>query len=261
MAAATWLRMSSFAISCCEVSRNVSRSSASRLTKFARRLTMTSTTPSTTRARAAMIRPRLGPAGARGGRCGGWLAGRGHVSASPSVADCGSSWNCCGSSWYSPCSAATWPLSRERQPRSTSCTCAAPTIGSSGSGSSTGWRMNGRVWRPPMPAVERDQLLERAALVELGVVEAADHDVRDVREAVRAEQVPRRRSARSARAGPSPSTVPSARERAPLPPSDDGAALGGAHEEPADVRVLASAGSAVDGAARSPPGSSAAARP
>ena len=41
-------------------------------------------------------------------------------------------------------------------------------------------------------AVEGDQLLERAALVELGVVEAADHDVGDVLEAVGAQQVSRR---------------------------------------------------------------------
>src|SRR5262249_18569479 len=42
------------------------------------------------------------------------------------------------------------------------------------------------------PAVERDQLLECAALVDLGVVEAADHDVRHVLEAVGAEQLRRR---------------------------------------------------------------------
>ena len=45
--------------------------------------------------------------------------------------------------------------------------------------------------RPSEPAVEADQLLERAALVALGVVEAADHDVRDVREAVGAQEVGR----------------------------------------------------------------------
>ena len=43
--------------------------------------------------------------------------------------------------------------------------------------------------RPAEAAVERDQFLERAALVEHWVVEAADHDVGDVREPVRAEQV------------------------------------------------------------------------
>jgi hypothetical protein len=37
--------------------------------------------------------------------------------------------------------------------------------------------------------VERDQLLERAALVERRVVEAADRDVGHVREAVAAPQV------------------------------------------------------------------------
>ena len=53
-------------------------------------------------------------------------------------------------------------------------------------------------------AVERDQLLERAALVELRVVEAADHDVGHVREAVGAQQVLRRRSVRRPRADPPP---------------------------------------------------------
>src|SRR3954470_4832766 len=43
--------------------------------------------------------------------------------------------------------------------------------------------------RAAEPAVEADQLLERAALVERRVIEAADHDVRDVLEAVRAQQV------------------------------------------------------------------------
>ena len=41
-------------------------------------------------------------------------------------------------------------------------------------------------------AVERDQLLEGAALVEIGVVEAPDHDVADVLEAVGPKQVLRR---------------------------------------------------------------------
>src|SRR5215211_5036968 len=41
-------------------------------------------------------------------------------------------------------------------------------------------------------AVEGDQLLERAALVEVGVVEAPGHDVGDMRKAVRAEEVARR---------------------------------------------------------------------
>ena len=38
----------------------------------------------------------------------------------------------------------------------------------SGSGKPTGARMNGRVCAPADPAVERDQLLERAALLEVG---------------------------------------------------------------------------------------------
>ena len=43
--------------------------------------------------------------------------------------------------------------------------------------------------RTAEPAVERDQLLERAALLELGVVEAAHHDVGHVLEAVAPAQV------------------------------------------------------------------------
>src|SRR5207244_5342716 len=42
-------------------------------------------------------------------------------------------------------------------------------------------------------AVERDQLLEGAALVKSRVVEAADEQVRRVRETVCAEKMPRRR--------------------------------------------------------------------
>src|SRR4051812_50180712 len=42
--------------------------------------------------------------------------------------------------------------------------------------------------RPAEAAVEGDELLERAGLVEHGVVEAADHDVGDVHEAVGAPQ-------------------------------------------------------------------------
>jgi hypothetical protein len=37
--------------------------------------------------------------------------------------------------------------------------------------------------------VEGDQLLERAAFVELRVVEAPDHELRDVLESARAEEV------------------------------------------------------------------------
>ena len=40
--------------------------------------------------------------------------------------------------------------------------------------------------------MEADQLLERAAVLELGVVEAPHHDVGDVLEAVGAQQVPGR---------------------------------------------------------------------
>ena len=43
--------------------------------------------------------------------------------------------------------------------------------------------------RAAEPAVEGDQLLERAALFEVRVVEAVDHDVGDMLESVRAPQV------------------------------------------------------------------------
>ena len=64
--------------------------------------------------------------------------------------------------------------------------------------------------RAAEPAVKRDQLLEGATLVEVGVVEAPNDDVRDVREAVRPQQVLRRVGEKGA-SGPSPSTRPSAR--------------------------------------------------
>src|ERR1700733_12289354 len=46
--------------------------------------------------------------------------------------------------------------------------------------------------RSAQSAVERDQLLERAALLELRVVEAVDHDVGHVFESIRPQQVGRR---------------------------------------------------------------------
>jgi len=49
-----------------------------------------------------------------------------------------------------------------------------------------GCSKNGTCLRSAEAAVERDQLLERAPLLQLGVIEAADHDVRDVLEPVRA---------------------------------------------------------------------------
>ena len=111
-------------------------------------------------------------------------------------------------------------------------------MASSGSGSSTGWRMNGSRLGPADPAVERDQLLERAALLEIRVVEAADHDVGHVREPVRAEQVARRvrgeRRQRVLALDRSVGEVVSA-----VGPERDRAALRGADEEPADVRVRA----------------------
>ena len=86
-------------------------------------------------------------------------------------------------------SARAAPCSARRQPESTACTCSAPTIGSSGGASVTGIEDERARLRPAQAAVEGDQLLERAAFLEVRVVEAADHDVGHVREAVRAQQV------------------------------------------------------------------------
>ena len=91
-----------------------------------------------------------------------------------------------------------------RQPLSTSCTCAAPTIFSSGSGSSIGKRMNGRVCSPPMPPWNEISSSKAQPSSSSVVVEAVHVQVGAVLEAVRAEQVLRGASARSARAGPRP---------------------------------------------------------
>ena len=77
-------------------------------------------------------------------------------------------------------------------------------IGSSGSGRDGGEQDERARLRAAEAAVEGDQLLERAALVERRVVEAADHDVRAVREPVRAPQVLRRGRARTGASGSSP---------------------------------------------------------
>ena len=86
-------------------------------------------------------------------------------------------------------------------------------------------------------AVEGDQLFERAALVERGVIEAADHDVGDVRESIRALQVPcRRRRERSQRivaVDPTLVEVVGAGRA-----EDDRTVFGRANEQPADVGVL-----------------------
>ncbi len=107
-----------------------------------------------------------------------------------------------------------------------------------------GKRQLGRVEeeRPRLRAadspVERDQLLERAALVEGGVVEAAYHDVGDVLEPVRAEQVPwsGRREGRKRILAFDAALRQVVR---PAPAQRDSAVTLGADEQPADVRVLA----------------------
>ena len=90
------------------------------------------------------------------------------------------------------------------------CTLAAPRIGSGG-------HLEVRRVEDERPrllsadaSVERDQLLEGAALVEIRVVEAAHHDVGDVLEAVGAQEV-RGAVGENGASGSSPSTRPSAR--------------------------------------------------
>ena len=63
--------------------------------------------------------------------------------------------------------------------------------------------------KPADAAVEGDQLLEGTSFVEIGVVEAPDHDVADVLEAIGAEEMPRRMG--WCASGSSPSTRPSLR--------------------------------------------------
>src|SRR5262249_58323882 len=65
-------------------------------------------------------------------------------------------------------------------------------VGRAGRGERGGKEQEGRVWGPADPAVERDQLFERAAFVERGIIEAADHDIGHVLEAIGAEEMSRR---------------------------------------------------------------------
>ena len=121
------------------------------------------------------------------------------------------------------------------------CTLAAPRIGPGGTSSCAGWRMNGRVCSAAEAAVEADQLLERAALVELGVVEAAHHDVADVLEAVGAQEVlgrgGRERGERVLALDAAVREVVGAAGA-----EGDRPVLGRVNQQPADVRVLAERG-------------------
>ena len=69
-----------------------------------------------------------------------------------------------------------------RQPRSTSCTWAAPTMGSSGTSRATGWRMNGRVCGPPSPPWKEMSSSKRAPLLEHRIEEAVHQNVGSVGE-------------------------------------------------------------------------------
>ena len=105
-------------------------------------------------------------------------------------------------------------------------------------GSAAGWRMNARVCGPPSPPWNEISSSNAQPSSSVGVVEAADHDVGDVREAVGAQQVPRRarREVRERVLALDAAVVEVARAVAP---SASGAVLVGADEQPADVRMLA----------------------
>ncbi len=98
--------------------------------------------------------------------------------------------------------------------------------------------MNGSRLRAAEPAVERDQLLEGAAFVHIRVVEAADHEVCDVREAVRTQQVVRRcgREVRQRVIALDPPVLEVVRSGSP---ERQRAVLSRTHEDPADVWMLA----------------------
>jgi hypothetical protein len=85
-------------------------------------------------------------------------------------------------------------------------------------------------------AVEGDQLLESAALVEVWFVEAADHDVGDVREAVGSQQVAgggRRERGERVVAFDAPIGEVVGAVRA----ERDGTMFGRSDQQPADVRM------------------------
>ena len=92
--------------------------------------------------------------------------------------------------------------------------------------------------KPADAAVEGDQLLEGTAFVEIGVVEAADHDVADVLEAVGAEEV-LRRMRREVRQRILALDATLAEVVGAVGPERDRPVLGRAHEQPADVRMRA----------------------
>src|SRR6185503_12030477 len=95
--------------------------------------------------------------------------------------------------------------------------------------------------RTAEPTVERNELLEGAALVELRVVEASHHDVGDVREAVRPPEVIRGtgRERRERIVALHPVVCEVARAG---PAQGDRPVLRGPDEQPPDVRVLPECG-------------------
>ena len=109
--------------------------------------------------------------------------------------------------------------------------------------------------RSAQPAVERDQLLERAPLFELGVVEAVDHDVGDMLESVGPAKVrggvgrERRQRIVALDARPRPGSA------RPSAPSTTGTALPRADQQRSRCAgARAAPGAAAGGARRSPRG-------
>ena len=128
------------------------------------------------------------------------------------------------------------PFRRARQPTSSSWTAAAPTSGPSGTGRSHRREDERARLRAAEAAVEGDQLLEGAGVLEGRVVEAAHEEVRDVRNESLRSRCAGALAPKGA-SGSSPSTRPVASSREPRGAEHERPALRRADEQPADVRM------------------------
>ena len=135
-----------------------------------------------------------------------------------------------------PARGAACPCSSRRHPASTRCAASAPMMALVRRGQLDRMQQERPRLRAAHAAVEGDQLLERAAFVELLVVEAVHHDVGDVGEAVGAQQV-RRGRGRELRQRVLALHAALAQVVGAAGAQRHGAVLGRAHEQPADVRM------------------------
>jgi hypothetical protein len=98
--------------------------------------------------------------------------------------------------------------------------------------------MNGRVWGPPSPPWKQISSSKAQPFVEDRVVEAADHDVGDVGEAIGAQQVARRPRGEVAQRILALDAV-LVEVTCPVRAKHNRAVFGRAHEQPANMRMLA----------------------